>query len=448
MLAFGAREDGVLRSPADRGRSPRGGRVTVLRIGLTGGIACGKSEVARRFATAGLEILDLDRLAHGLMAPGLPAHADVVEAFGRGVLAPDGSIDRRALGAIVFASTEARERLDRLVHPRVREAEAQRAQALASRPGSVLVTDAALLVEAGMHLRFDRLVVVHCRPEQQVARLRSRDSLSEEQALARVAAQMPIETKRRFAHFHVDSSGTLSETEGQADTLAGTLVDLAGNRPPPIVLSRARVLGALLEGPSRGPRGLGPEKLAAHLVSHDGVELSALAQMMDPPIPRPWYQVGFAAPAESEAATLVVPPVLFDLARHGHDPERLAASAHSLAWLADPYPERVASAVLMALVMAEVAAAGRVAPDLENRSRPWRAVAARWGKGEAGPSVVAAMRAAVRHSRDAQAARAACAAAGVEPGLAGAIVGVAGGGRDEPATAWEPFLRGLGAPTG
>ena len=449
MLAFGSRKGGVLPDPRiGAGHPARGGNVTVLRIGLTGGIACGKSEVARRFAAAGLEVLDLDRLAHALMAPGLPAHAEVVEAFGPGILAPDGSIDRRALGALVFGNVQARERLDGLVHPRVREAEAQRALELASRPGATLVTDAALLVEAGIHLRFDRLVVVHCRPEQQVMRLRARDSLSEEQAMARVAAQMPIETKRRFAHFQVDGSGTLSETQGQADVLARTLCDLAGNRPPRLALPRTRILGALLKGPSNGPRGLSAEKLAAHLVSHGGVDLRALARTMDPPIQQPWYQVPSALPPpDSEAAACVVPLVLFELARHGHDPERIAASAHSLAWLADPSPERVASAVLMALVLAEVAVAGTIAPDLERRSRPWRTVAARWGRAESGPGVIAALRAAARHSGDAKAAHTECATAGVEPGLAGAIVGVAGGGRDEPASGWEPFLRVLGGPT-
>jgi len=420
----------------------------VLRIGLTGGIACGKSEVARRFAAAGFATLDLDRLAHEVMAPGRPAHTDVRAAFGPGILAPDGSIDRRALGALVFRDPAARERLNALVHPRVREEEVLRAQALASRPDAVLVTDAALLVEAGMHLRFDRLVVVHCPPELQVARLRERDALSEEDARARVAAQMPVDAKVRFAHFAVDSSGTLSDTHRAADALVLSLRELAAHRPQPARVSRARAKGALAHGWSPGPRGLRVEDLAAHLVSHGGLELALLARTIDPPVSGPWYVPGLAPPpalvaqrSEPEAAALTVPLVLFERARHGPDPEKLAAGAHSLAWLTDPHPERIASAVLMALVLEEIAASEGIPPDLESRAVVLGTVAARWGRAEAGTTVMSAVRAAVRHPRDPAAARGALAKARVESGLAGAMVGLATGIQEEAANVWEPFLR-------
>ena len=163
----------------------------MLRVGLTGGIACGKSHVLRRLAGHGLQTLDLDAVARDVTAPGSPALQEISGAFGAGVLGPDGSLDRAALAALVFADAAARARLNAIVHPRVRAEEARRAEDVAGRGAAVLVTDAALLVEAGAHLRFDRLVVVHCDPGQQLERLRARDGLDEGAARARVLAQMP-----------------------------------------------------------------------------------------------------------------------------------------------------------------------------------------------------------------------------------------------------------------
>jgi dephospho-CoA kinase len=128
----------------------------MLRVGLTGGIACGKSHVSRRLASHGLHVLDLDAVAHAITAPGGTAYDDVVRVFGRGIVGADGAIDRKALGARVFADPEALGRLNALVHPRVRDEESRRAGELAGTE-AVLVTDAALLVESGMHTRFDRL---------------------------------------------------------------------------------------------------------------------------------------------------------------------------------------------------------------------------------------------------------------------------------------------------
>jgi len=179
----------------------------VLRVGLTGGIACGKSHVLARLAEAGCHTIDLDRLAHELMAPGQPAHAEIVTSFGNGVLRPDGAIDRKRLGATVFADEAARQRLNAIVHPRVRAEEARRVGALARDPGTVVVTDAALLIEAGAHLRFDRLLVVHCAPEEQVRRLMQRDGIARAAAEVRIGAQMEVRCKRQFAHLEVDTSG-------------------------------------------------------------------------------------------------------------------------------------------------------------------------------------------------------------------------------------------------
>ena len=150
---------------------------------------------------AGLATLDLDLVAHDVMAPGAAAYDAVVAEFGPGIVGAGGRIDRPALAGRVFADPGARNRLNALVHPRVREEEDRRAAALAAADAALLVTDAALLVEAGYHLRFDRLVVVHCPPEEQLRRLRLRDGLDEPAARARLRAQMPIDEKRSFAHF-------------------------------------------------------------------------------------------------------------------------------------------------------------------------------------------------------------------------------------------------------
>src|SRR6185436_19631204 len=133
----------------------------MLRVGLTGGIACGKSHVRARLAEHGLRTLDLDRIAHEVTARGGAAYGDVVRAFGRGVLAADGSLDRKALGALVFADGDSRGRLNAIVHPRVREEEARRADAWMDDLAAIVVSEAALLVEAGVHPRFDRLIVAH-----------------------------------------------------------------------------------------------------------------------------------------------------------------------------------------------------------------------------------------------------------------------------------------------
>ena len=176
----------------------------MLKVGLTGGIASGKSHVLRRLAQAGFQTLDLDAVARDVMAPGGTAYADIVRAFGERILAADGAIDRKALGAHVFADAAARRRLEALVHPRIREAEARYLSAGA--PDSVAVVDAALLVESGQHLRFARLVVVFCEPREQLRRLMARDGLTEADARARLDAQMPPGEKRRFGHFVVDNS--------------------------------------------------------------------------------------------------------------------------------------------------------------------------------------------------------------------------------------------------
>ncbi len=199
----------------------------MLRVGLTGGIGCGKSVVAAMLREQGFLVLDADTLAHQLVEPGQPAYDDVLQEFGKGVCDASGKIDRAKLAAIVFAAPAKLARLNQIVHPRVAEAqERQFTEWQRTHPRGVAVVEAALLVEAGAHNRLDRLVVVWCRPEQQVERLRER-GMSAEEAQRRIASQMPLEEKRRLAEFQIDCSGTIEDTRQQVERLAAHLRQLA-----------------------------------------------------------------------------------------------------------------------------------------------------------------------------------------------------------------------------
>ena len=200
----------------------------MLRVGLTGGIASGKTVVAALLRARGYEVLDADSLGHELMRPGQAAYDDIVREFGRDVLAPDMSVDRAQLGAVVFADAEKRAALNRILHPRILDA-VQRWFASLDRAGGppFAFVEAALLVEAGYRGILDRLVVCWSKPGQQIERLVAR-GLSSEQARLRVAAQMPVEEKRRAADDLIDCSGTLAETERQVETLLETLKHAAG----------------------------------------------------------------------------------------------------------------------------------------------------------------------------------------------------------------------------
>jgi dephospho-CoA kinase len=195
----------------------------VLKVGLTGGIACGKTVVRRRLEEGGIPTLDADSVVHRLLQSGTDVTRQIAESFGHAVIALDGSVDRKALGAIVFTDEEARKKLNAVVHPGVwREIERFfDAREKASDP--VAVIDAALMIETGSYRRYDLLVVVHCRPELQLERLMARDGLSREDAHRRIRSQMPIEEKRPFADYLVDTSGSIEETLKQTDDLASHL---------------------------------------------------------------------------------------------------------------------------------------------------------------------------------------------------------------------------------
>jgi dephospho-CoA kinase len=200
----------------------------VLRVGLTGSIAVGKSFVSGVLADVGCRVVDSDALARKVVGPGTVGLGKVVEAFGAGVLRADGTLDRAALGAIVFGSEEKRRLLNSILHPLIM-AEQDALLNLWERedPRGVGVVDAALLVESGGYRRFDKLIVVHCRPEIQLERLMRRNDLSREEALARVNAQLPQEEKLKHADFAVDTSGGFEETRARVREVYGQLRGLA-----------------------------------------------------------------------------------------------------------------------------------------------------------------------------------------------------------------------------
>jgi dephospho-CoA kinase len=395
----------------------------VLRVGLTGGIACGKSRVRRRLAEAGFGTLDLDRVAHELMAPGGPAYADVVAAFGRGILADDGTVDRKALGARVFADAAARAELNALVHPRVRDEEQRRAAAHAAAGGRVFVTDAALLVESGIHLRFDRLVVVDCEGGEQLRRVMARDALDEAAARGRIAAQMPAAEKRRFAHIVLDASGTLEATDAAAAALARELAALADHPPPRPSLREASILGALRAGPARGPHGLDPPRWVEEVARAGGVEMEALKRILDPSFAGPWYA---AAEARGDpmpgAQALALVVGLWSLGRRGLDPAFTAAAMFSVARLTDRSAERTAGACLLAIAASQ--AGSGVASDAADR-RAWTATAEKWAGAAVPAWAKAIVETALRHPGEGPGAAEEAQAVGGDSRLAEGLVAAA-----------------------
>lgn len=189
----------------------------MLTVGLTGGIASGKSTVARLLQERGCVIIEADSLAHEYLQPENSVSQEVIREFGAEILDPSGKIDRAKLGELVFGNAEKIERLNAIIHPHVLKEIARRLQEL-ERTGEtgIAVVVAALHIETGFYKTFDRLAVAWCRPEQQLERLLSRGFTSQ-QAVRRIASQMPMEEKRRLADDQIDCSGTLQETTRQTD---------------------------------------------------------------------------------------------------------------------------------------------------------------------------------------------------------------------------------------
>jgi dephospho-CoA kinase len=206
----------------------------MLRVGLTGGIATGKSIVAAILRELGCRILEADKIAHRMIEPGAAAYEDVIREFGRGVLTPDGRVDRPKLAAIVFADPARLARLNAIVHPLVLEEQDRELDAIErAEPHAIAVVEAALLLEAGYAKKLDFLVVTWCTPEQQLARLTHMDAgraLTPEQARQRIAAQMPIEEKRSMADQVIDCSGSLEHTREQVVALVAKLAGMEADQ--------------------------------------------------------------------------------------------------------------------------------------------------------------------------------------------------------------------------
>ena len=205
-------------------RKKRPKRPSVLRVALTGGIACGKSVVARLLEEKGCFVHSADKAAHDLMSPGRPAWKKIVARFGRDILREDRTIDRSRLGPAVFSDPSARRFLDRLIHPLVLTEQEQILRRL-EREGRVLifVSEAALTVEAGYARHFDLVVVVHCSKSEQVRRLRERDGIGRAAALRKIGAQMPRKEKLRHADYAIDTTGSLAETVEQTERVCACL---------------------------------------------------------------------------------------------------------------------------------------------------------------------------------------------------------------------------------
>lgn len=206
----------------------------MLKVGLTGGIACGKTTVGEMFVRRGAQLVQADRIAHDLMRPGTEVYQRVIRAFGEEILNLDGSISRPKLADIAFKGGRIQE-LDEIVHPAViAEQDAWMERVRREHKDAVIIVEAALILEAGVRNRFDKLVVVSCLPEQRAQRYAQRHGLDLKQAQLeverRMRAQLPDEEKLRAADYVIDNSGNLAKTEHQVERLYTELKRLALSR--------------------------------------------------------------------------------------------------------------------------------------------------------------------------------------------------------------------------
>ena len=202
----------------------------MLRVGLTGGIATGKTTVGRMFVDLGCHLIDSDDITHHLFEPGQEVHDAVISAFGTHVIAPGGAIDRKILGNIVFNNPEARAKLNSLVHPAIIRRQQEFLREVAAKdPKGIGIVSAALMVEIGTYKNYDKVVVVSCSPAEQRRRLKARTGLSDDQVEARIRAQMPMEEKVKYGDYVIDTSGDLGATRGQVEKINSRLRESAAN---------------------------------------------------------------------------------------------------------------------------------------------------------------------------------------------------------------------------
>jgi len=192
----------------------------MLRVGLTGGLASGKSFVGEQLRAMGCYLIKADELGHAVLEAGGEAYAPTVTEFGPSILREDGSIDRRKLAALVFDDAPRLERLNSFVHPAVRALSERLTNEIVARdPKAIIVSEAAILVETGSYKNYDRLIVAVCSEDQQIERAMHRDGLTREEALARLRRQLPLSEKVKYADFPIDTSGTKESTIDQARTV-------------------------------------------------------------------------------------------------------------------------------------------------------------------------------------------------------------------------------------
>jgi dephospho-CoA kinase len=186
----------------------------MLIVGLTGGVASGKTTVSRVLKEAGAYIIDADQMARELVRPHTPAWRKLVRAFGKDILREDGSLHRKKLADKVFTNLRQRKLLNQILHPRIRKEMERRAKEIGQKdPEAVVVIDAPLLVELGDHRKMDKLIVVTSTQTQQIERLKERDGISSEEALRIFSSQMPVEDKVKLADFVIRNEGSLQETK-------------------------------------------------------------------------------------------------------------------------------------------------------------------------------------------------------------------------------------------
>ena len=201
----------------------------MLKVGLTGGIASGKSTVSRSFARLGAQILDADEVAREVVLPGKPAWTKLREAFGSEFFHADGRLNRSKLRQLIFADPEQRSRLNAIVHPEVmREIDLKSGQLTASVKDALVLVDVPLLLEVGVAHRFDKVIVVYASESVQIERLMQRDGISEEEARQALRAQIPLSRKLEQADYVIDNSGSPEETRMQVEKVWQELLALAG----------------------------------------------------------------------------------------------------------------------------------------------------------------------------------------------------------------------------
>jgi len=196
----------------------------MLKVGLTGSIAVGKSYVCEVFRELGASVIDADQTAREVVAPETKGWRLIIERFGSNILLPNNGIDRVKLGAIVFADAEKRQLLNSIVHPLVIEVQDDWLRTLErENPDSVAIIDAALMIESGGYKRFDKLIAVWCDAETQIKRLMLRNDLNREAAIQRIAAQMPQEEKKSYADYTIDTSDGFEESRRRTIEIYGRL---------------------------------------------------------------------------------------------------------------------------------------------------------------------------------------------------------------------------------